>query len=124
MRIVTKIIAVIATSIVLVGLSWSIYVYTSPLESEFPSVLDDLNVSQKLIFTGNLTVINETMGNLTLNETGIIVSVLFEDYNETNVTEFHNETVEILGRLYQVSDYDFIDGPCIKDIETIEIVDE
>jgi len=124
MRIVTKIIAVIATTIVLVGVGWSIYVYNSPLESEFPLVLDDLNVSQKLIFTGNLTVINETMGNLTLNETGIIVSVLFEGYNETNVTEFHNKTIEILGRLYQVCDCDYFEGPCIKDIETIEIVDE
>ena len=124
MRIVTKIIAVIATSIVLVGVGWSIYVYNSPLESEFPLPLDDLNVSQRLNFTGNLTVLNETTGLLTLNETGSMVFVLFEGYNETNVTEFHNKTVEILGRLYQVCDCDFLIGPCIKDIETIQAVDE
>ena len=123
MRIVTKIIAVIATSIVLVGVGWSIYVYNSPLESEFPLLLDDLNVSQRLNFTGNLSVLNETMGLLTFNETGSMVRVLFEGYNETNVTEFNNKTVEILGRLYQICDCDFWDGPCIKDIETIQIVD-
>jgi len=86
--------------------------------------LDDDITGIYITLTGNLSVVNETVGYLILNETGNILFVCFEGYNETNVTEFRNKTIEITGYIYQVCDCGNWNETCIKDIETIQIVDE
>ena len=127
MRIVTKIVTVIATIIILASIGWSIYIYNSPLESNsFFSSYSTKNLDYSLMqnYTGNLTLINDTSATITINDTGDVIWVLFEDYNETNVTDFDNKTVVIYGQFYQMCECDTIQAPCIKDIETIAIVDE
>ena len=81
---------------------------------------------QKVNITGNLSVDpDETTGNLTLNDSNATkVLVSFEDYNKTNISSFDSRQVEIIGFLYQVCDCDFWDGPCIKNVESIQITDE
>jgi len=78
---------------------------------------------EKVNITGNLVVENETNGYLTINESDTEVEVLifFGDYNETNVTEFDGLNVSIIGYLYLTCDCDYWEGPCIKDIELIEL---
>jgi len=85
---------------------------------------DIVNYSdEKVNITGNLVVENETNGYLTINEsdTEVEVLVFFGDYNETNVTEFDGQNVSIIGYLYITCDCDYWYGPCIKDIELIEL---
>ena len=80
-------------------------------------------VYQKVNITGNLVVENETNGYLTINESDAEFEVLvfFGDYNETNVTDFDGLNVSIIGYLYLTCDCDYWEGPCIKDIELIEL---
>ena len=79
--------------------------------------------NEKVNISGNLVVENETNGYLTVNESGNETEVLifFEGYNETNVTEFDGQNVSIIGYLYITCDCDYWEGPCVKDIELIEL---
>jgi len=85
---------------------------------------DIVNYSdEKVNITGNLVVENETNGYLTINgsNTKVEVLIFFGDYNETNVTEFDGQNVSIIGYLCITCDCDYWEGPCIKDIELIEL---
>lgn len=79
--------------------------------------------NEKVNISGLFEYENETNGYLTLNETENETKVLifFGDYNETNFTEFDGQNVSIIGYLYLTCDCDYWEGPCIKDIELIEL---
>ena len=75
--------------------------------------------NEKVNISGLFEYENETNGYLTLNETEVLV--FFGDYNETNFIEFDGLNVSIIGYLYLTCDCDYWEGPCVKDIELIEL---
>jgi len=79
---------------------------------------------QKIKMTGNLSVKNESFGYLTLTEDEEEVLIYFEGFNVENITDFDMQNVEIIGYIFEECDNDFWDGPCVKDIDSIEIVNE
>jgi len=80
---------------------------------------------QKINITGNLTSYNNgTIGNLTVKETGLEVIVLFNNYSEGNATMFDNQTVQIIGFLFQPNDKVAWDKPYIDYIESVKIIEE
>ena len=79
---------------------------------------------QKVNITGYLTSYdNGTIGNLTINETGLEVIVLFNNYSEGNATMFDNQTVQIIGFIFQPNEEVAWDKPYIDYIESVKIIE-
>ena len=79
---------------------------------------------QKVNISGNLSVENESYGYLTLSEDETMVLISFNSYNESNISDFDKQNVEIIGYLYRECDIDFWNKACIKNIESINIFNE
>jgi hypothetical protein len=80
---------------------------------------------QKVNITGNLTSYDDgTIGNLTVKETGLEIIVLFNNYSEGNASMFDNQTVQIIGFLFQPNEEVAWDKPYIDYIESVKIIQE
>lgn len=79
---------------------------------------------EKVNISGLFEFGNETNAYLTVNGTDneTKVMVLLEGNNQTNISDFDGQNVSIIGYLYVTCDCSYWDGPCIKDVELISVI--